>query len=1369
MGALMEDRAWLARVLSPDGHPAGAAFAIDSERILTCAHVAAQAGGCKPGDSVKIDFPCLGAQIYEAEILAEGWAPVAGTAGDVALLRIAKAPAELRPAPVRALHSVEGLTSAAYGFPIGYDDGRWVTTTLGLAAGREWVQMEVESQLAVEPGFSGSAIWSRSHSAVVAMMVTRDAPSRGRVAFAIPIQRLAKLFSPLDLDPETAIHWGPRSRGVNSDLDNAGWLFTGRESALIELVTWLASGDRQVVKVVTGQPGTGKSALLARLVTTADRHYRTRIPDLADDDPTVPPAGAVDVTFHANGQNVAAFVEHAASICSLTLSGSTAGALVDGIRHERATKAERFEEAQAQAALLDEARKQFAEREPGVLEERRLAEAVRLGEARLTEANRRIAESVPDVIVVVVDAVDEAVEPKAMCTLLGDLSELGWHIVVGCRDYLVTEFRASATMRLDDAAYSEPGDIEAYVGQLLADRQAGTLVEEIAEAAEGNFLVAQLVAHGIVLGGDVVRPFPRTVSQAFDRLLLALPDPRSTRELLLTLAYAKGDGLTRDLWCSGAGALSRPYYPADVDELLVGPAVSFLITRSHDLDGARYRLFHEAVVDTLGRGRDRAYDEARLWSTWTAALSSSPGSIWRNAPAYLLQHGAEHAAAAGALDELAGEMTFLLYADLTRLLIQLTRSTDMTSPRVAQSAASLRTASPMRMQPLRPEERAEMIVLAARHLGLSLFAAEALTATRVGWRPSWAHRLGAPHLSLTGHNRGVRSVAIGRTGGREIIVSASDDWTVRVWDALSGEALGVLLAGHVGAITAVAAGVIGTRGIFASASRDETVGVWDTSSLEAVCPRLVGHSGAVNAVAIGTADGRAIVASGGDDRTVRVWDALTGRLIYSPLQLHFGRVTAVAFGRAAGRLVVVSSSEDRTIAVCDALSGRSIVAPIIAHKDYVRTVATGEAASSAIIASAGGDEMLRIWDADSGEPLAQRAVPTGAATAVAVGFAGDRLIVASAGDTGVQLSDALTLEIVGVPLHGHTGSVDAVAVGTVGGRPVIASGSSDRTVRVWDGLGLDALDESLGGHAGEVVALAFSTAGDLALLASAGRDRTVRVWSADSGEQVGTSLDLGGHPVQAIAIGTARGRATVVVATDGGTLRLWDALSGVALGSMHNVEVGQLRAVAIIGMEGHELIAVAGRDRKVRVWDATTGEIREPGRTTRTPTVVDAATFGLVADRWVVALVGRDRQDKRVLWCWDVLTGEALVDSLVVHEATVSAVAIGTANGRVMVASAGWDEAVRVCDVQEGTRRRLTSNAGPVNAVAIGTHRGDGRTLIASAHLDRTVALWDGETSEKLHVIRTLHNPRALTFGSDGALYIAAGVAVCRFDASEQI
>jgi WD40 repeat protein len=1306
MPSVLEDRAWLGRVLGPAGDVLGAAFAISANRLLTCAHVVQNAGAMTPGDAIRVDFPMLKASC-EAIVAEEGWEVGDGTAGDVAVLRLHSPPRDIRAAPVRALYSVNGAPFTAYGFPAGYDkEGIAADGRLGMSTGRQWVKLDVESHVSVQRGFSGGAVWNtdgQDNQAVVAMMVARDVPTGGKVAFAIPIQTLIRLFSPLDLDPDTETHWGPRSRGVNPDLATDSWLFTGRQRALSDLRVWLQNDQGSQMRVVTGAPGTGKSALLGRLVTTADHHYRTRIPRLDDSDPAV--VGSIDVTFHARDRTVREFAAHVAALRNLSLETLESHALISAV----------------------------------------------------TKAGDRA--------IIVVDALDESREPAALCRLLDALSQRGYRVLAGCREHLLASLRDNDPLRLDGPPYLQPGDIETYVARLLQDDDFDTaadsaLVTEISEAADGNFLVAQLVAHAIALDDAVTRPFPRDVAQAFDRLLHALPDPRTARELLLTLAYAQGDGLPTNLWSAAASALTRPYYPADIDELLRGPAASFLITRQQHPDGARHRLFHAALAQTLAGPRDRARDHALIWNTWTAELSGTARTRWADAPAYLLTHGAEHAPTAQALERLVTDTSYLLRADLSRLVIQVLRSDRTPHRRLAEVAAVLRLAA-TRLQPMSAEERAGLLGLAAHHLGLHKLAAEALCLAPSGFHPCWAQRLGATHQPLIGHSSTVEAVAVGTLHRHAIIASASADHTVRIWDADTGQALGEPLTGHARSVDAVAIGPVNGRTTIASASLDHTVRIWDAASGQARGKPLTGHTNFVIAVAIGTVGGHTIIASGSWDQTVRIWDATSGQAIGEPLTDHTSAVAAVAIGTVDGREIIVSASWDHTVRIWDATTRQAIGAPLTGHTDRVEAVAIGTMADRTIIVSASRDHTVRIWDAKSrqaiGEPLfGHKSVVSG----LALGTVDGRTIIATASwDQTVRVWDAASGQAVGEPLTGHTRMVNAVAIGSVSGDVIIASAGSDNVVRIWDAVS-DRPIGALPAHTGTVNDLAIGTAAGRAIIASASNDETVRVWDADAGDSLGDPLQHHASYVKGVAIGTIDGHAVIVSAGWDGKIWVSDAESGRAVGRPLRNRSPYMNGVAIGTAGDRTIIACAGGDKKVRVWDAVTRRaIGKP--IAGHANMVTAVAVGASGARDIIVSGSTDATVR----IWDAITGESISEPLADHTSGVSSVAIGTLDGHPIIASASWDHTVRLWDADSGESigDPLTGHTTELSSVAIGTV--DGRAIIiASAIWDHTVRVWDARTHRIVQVIQMLATPLALALDAAGALYVATGIAISRFE-----
>ena len=1181
-----------------------------------------------------------------------------------------------------------------------------------------------------------------------------------RTAQFLPNPRFNPWLRDLDLDAQARQrlqlaratdqhdHVMPHAQGLDTANSAADlWLFTGRHAALAEACRWLRSPSDPATLVVTGSPGSGKSALLARLTVLADQKLRGRVPGLHTlPEATLPTPGSIARFIHARG---------------LTTEELMAG-LCEACDVEQTTN-------------------------PG-----RLLESL---------SGRT------DPIVVVVDAIDEAGQrteldrgqaPVVDCVLAPLIREAGrtpLRLMLGTRRNLLPALAKPAeVLDLDLDRYADPATMRRYIESCLVDLAEGSayrhqprsylrqVAEAIADAAGSSFLVALITARSLALTPRLVDPDDRAwrkglPKMAADAMRTDLEQRLGTeagraRELLLPLAYAKGSGLPwEDVWPRLVRALTgRPCGNADLDRLF--DDVGYYITESTSDDGYRsvYRLYHEALAEYLRAIREDPFaDETAIVDTLTDHTPRLPDGQrdWSQAHPYVITNLASHAAGTRRLDPLVTDPRFLLAASSPHLLAVLPSAT--TWPARAAADAFRRAAG--RLRTSRDRHRPACLQLAARCARAPALAdsikASGLPLSYVTDWASW--RLQATHMTLPGHTDSVNAVASGQIEDRPVIISGSDDGTVRVWDPTTGTPIGQPLTGHAGPVNAVASGQIDGRTVIISGSDDGTVRVWDPTTGTPAADPFTGHAGPVNAVASGQADGRTVIISGSDDGTVRVWDATTGTPIGQPLTGHTGYVNAVAFGQVNGQPVIISGSTDRTLRIWDVTTGVPAGDPFTGHTGYVNAVAFGQVNGRTVIVSGGDDGTVRVWDPTTGTPIGRPLTGhSGPVSAVASGQADGRTVIISGSDDGtvriwdattgtpigqpltghadwvravafgqadgrpviisgstdqtVRVWDTTTGTPIGDPFTGHTGDVNAVAFGQTDGQTVIISGSTDQTVRVWDTTGAP-LGQPLTGHTGYVNAVAFGQTDGQTVIISGSTDQTVRVWDAATGTPIGDPFIGHTGPVNAVATGQADGRTVIISGGDDATVRIWDATTGTPLGQPITDHTGPVNAVAFGQADGQPVIVSGGDDGTVRIWDATTGTpIGQPITDHTGP--VNAVAFGQADGQPVIVSGGEDGTVR----IWDATTGTPIGQPLTDHTDWVRAVAFGQADGRTVIVSGSDDGTVRIWDATTGTPigRPLTGHTGPVSAVASG--QADGRTVIVSGSTDQTVRIWDATT-----------------------------------------
>ncbi|MCX7419998.1 MAG: serine/threonine protein kinase [Planctomycetia bacterium] len=172
-------------------------------------------------------------------------------------------------------------------------------------------------------------------------------------------------------------------------------------------------------------------------------------------------------------------------------------------------------------------------------------------------------------------------------------------------------------------------------------------------------------------------------------------------------------------------------------------------------------------------------------------------------------------------------------------------------------------------------------------------------------------------LTCRGHTGKVKSVAYSPNGKR--LASASEDQTIKVWDAVNGKEL-LTLRGHSGRVNAVTFSPDGQR--LASASLDRTVKLWDSESGREILT-LKGHTAPVTNASF-SSDGERLVSAASYDKTLKVWNAVSGALLLD-IVMDYTTVIHPVVTFSPDSTCVACASLNRKIKLYDAKNGQELL------------------------------------------------------------------------------------------------------------------------------------------------------------------------------------------------------------------------------------------------------------------------------------------------------------------------------------------------------------------------------------------------------------------------------------------------------------
>ena len=349
--------------------------------------------------------------------------------------------------------------------------------------------------------------------------------------------------------------------------------------------------------------------------------------------------------------------------------------------------------------------------------------------------------------------------------------------------------------------------------------------------------------------------------------------------------------------------------------------------------------------------------------------------------------------------------------------------------------------------------------------------------------------------TITAHTADVYGIAFTPDG--TVLTSGAWDASIRSWNPVTGEHLRTI-TGHTDAVRSVTFSADGS--ILATRSWDKTIRLWDANTGK-LRHTLIGHQDDVDIVVFGP-DGRTL-ASGSQDNTVRLWDAVTGKHIKT-LRGHYSYLISLAFSPDGS--ILASGSEDDSIRLWNVSTGQ-YMGGLWEHEAGVETLAFSP--DGTMLASGSRDDKIILWDLETRDVI--HTISEHQDDVWTVAFSPDGKALASGGRDTVSLWDVATAGLLQtfrrpIATESSAGTPEELTddaptdlpanatsiVFSPDGR-VLISGSYDATIRLWD-ISTGEQLETLVGHTYSIASVAVSPDGST-IASGGGYDGTVLLWA----------------------------------------------------------------------------------------------------------------------------------------------------------------------------------------------------------------------------------------------------------------------------------
>jgi dipeptidyl aminopeptidase/acylaminoacyl peptidase len=255
------------------------------------------------------------------------------------------------------------------------------------------------------------------------------------------------------------------------------------------------------------------------------------------------------------------------------------------------------------------------------------------------------------------------------------------------------------------------------------------------------------------------------------------------------------------------------------------------------------------------------------------------------------------------------------------------------------------------------------------------------------------------------------------------VLTASWDWTARLWDATTGKSLGEPMI-HTDHVTSARFSPDGQRVL--TASWDRTAQLWDAATGKALLdsdkmPRLPMKHGCRVSSARFSPDGQRVLTMS-EDNTARLWYAnanyalgenLSFKATWKPMKRE-GGVSLAGFSPDGQRVLI--TSEDATAQLWDAATGEALGEPM---RCGARISSAQFSSDGQRVLTTSEDGIAQLWNTATGkalaEPMKHRAIVSWATFSPG----GQRMVTASS-DGSLRFWDLATSKAIGQPTKHET-------------------------------------------------------------------------------------------------------------------------------------------------------------------------------------------------------------------------------------------------------------------------------------------------------------------------------------------------------------